>query len=239
VSTPALTIVMPVCNEEARVAEVVRDWVRELTRLRIDYCLRIYDDGSTDETPRILAELVRSEPRVVATRQENRGHGPTILLGYREARGEWVLQVDGDGELPADAFGALWERRDEYDFLVASRLGRRAPLVRRLVTVASRITVWALFGTGIGDVNSPYRLMRRSRIEPLLAHLPAEPFAPNVLLSGLASRAGLRVYERPVPHRRPSPRRGSLRGARLWRGILRSLGEAFQTLRRARKARFQ
>lgn len=238
-SAPVLTVVMPVYNEQAQVAEVVREWLRELNRLGIDYRLCIFDDGSGDETPRILGELAAAEPRVVVTRRENRGHGPTILRGYREARGEWVLQVDGDGELSADCFGALWERRHEYDLLLARRQGRRAPLVRRLVTVASRLTVRVLFGACVRDVNSPCRLMRRSCLEPLLAHLPPEPFAPNVLLSGLAARAGLRIHEQPAAHRGRRVGQGSLTHARLWRGVLQSFRDAVRTALRARRVRLR
>jgi len=233
-AAPTLTVVMPVYNEQARVAQVVREWTAELERLRIDYRLCLYDDGSSDETPRILTELAAQEPRLVLTRHANRGHGPTILRGYREAQGEWVLQVDSDGELPADGFEALWGRRQEHDFLIAVREGRRVSLMRRLVTAGARISVRTLFGARLRDVNSPCRLMRRSRLEPLLAHLPTEPFAPNVLLVGLAARAGLRIEERLVPHRGRGEGRGSLTMGRLVRGVLRSVADTVRTALRAR-----
>jgi hypothetical protein len=41
----------------------------------------------------------------------------SMLTGYREARGEWLLQTDGDGELPPSKFGVLWNHREEFDFL--------------------------------------------------------------------------------------------------------------------------
>ncbi len=57
-----------------------------------------------------------------------------------------------------------------------------------------------LFGRSVGDVNTPFRLMRNQSLKPLLVHLPSNTFAPNVILSGLAGRAGLRIHEEPVTH---------------------------------------
>ena len=222
---PQLSIVMPAYNEEEAIAEVVSAWVNELDALGIDYELRVYDDGSTDKTAAVLRDLATRLPRVVATSQTNRGHGPTILRGYREARGEWVFQTDSDGETPATAFRELWVRRDQYDFLLGHREGRRSPLTRRIVSSASRLAVRVLFGTAIRDVNSPYRLMRRTWLQAVLPGLPRDAFAPNVILTGLAARGRLRVDEHPVPYRARRTGMGSLVAFRLWKGAFRSLVE--------------
>jgi glycosyltransferase involved in cell wall biosynthesis len=197
---PALTVVMPVYNEEKAVAEVVRAWADELDRLGIDYELRVYDDGSRDRTGEVLETLSQELPRLLVTRHTNRGHGPTILRGYREARGEWVFQTDSDGEMEPDSFGKLWERRDGHDFLFGTRAGRQSTPARWLVTRVSRLAVRLLFGQGVRDVNTPYRLMRRERLAPLLAGLPDDLFAPNVILSGLAARERLRIWHTEVAH---------------------------------------
>jgi dolichol-phosphate mannosyltransferase len=197
---PALTVVMPVYNEEAAVGGVVRAWAVELDRLGIDYELRVYDDGSRDRTGEALVKLSEEIPRLLVTRHSNRGHGPTILRGYREARGEWVFQTDSDGEMEPDSFGRLWAERDRYDFLFGIRAGRVWTAPRWVMTRVSRLAVRALFGKGVADVNTPYRLMRRARLAELVSGLPDDLFAPNVILSGLAVRAGLRIWQTPVPH---------------------------------------
>jgi len=197
---PVLSVVMPAYNEERGIAVVISAWMAELDRLGIDYEFLVYDDGSRDKTGRVLAELAAGRPRLTARSQPNRGHGPTILSGYREARGEWVFQTDSDGEMAPAGFEALWNHREQYDFLVGYRQHRRSAFTRRIVTAASRLVVWVLFGRGVRDVNSPYRLMRRSCLTAMLRLLPETAFAPNVIVSGLAGRMRLRTYEAPVPH---------------------------------------
>lgn len=216
---------MPVFNEAALVGGVLRAWVAELDRLAIDFEIRAYDDGSADATWEILRQMSDDEPRIRPLRQSNRGHGPTVLRGYREASAEWVFQVDSDGELPCDDFAQLWARRRDYDLLLGWRRNRRAGGDRRLVTAVARTGVRWLFGGAIRDVNVPFRLIRRPALQRLLVDVPAAAFAPNVLLSGLAVRSGLRIGQFPVDDRVRAAGSGSLNSLRLLRGAARSFVE--------------
>lgn len=214
---------VPVHNEAAVVGVVLGAWIAVVDRLAIDHELRVYDDGSDDDTPRILEALAARAPRLQVYRHANIGHGPTILRGYREARGAWVFQLDSDDETGPEHFEDLWRRRQGYDLLLGCRADRPASMQRRLVTRAARVAVRLLFGRGITDVNTPYRLVRASALARLLPRIPPHAFAPNVLLSGWAVRQGWRIYERPIPCRARSAGRGSLRGWRLWRAAARGL----------------
>lgn len=195
-----LSVVIPAYNEAEGISRVLSQWTIQLDQLSIDYELLVYDDGSRDETGNILDNLAETNPRLQVTRHSNRGHGPTILKGYHEAEGEWVLQIDADGEIPANQFPRLWEKREGFDFLLGYRQGRESALARQIITKCSRLTVALLFGRSVGDVNTPFRLMRKLSLKPLLVHLPSNTFAPNVILSGLAGRVGLRIHEEPVIH---------------------------------------
>lgn len=232
-----LSVVMPAYNEEKKIAAVVSAWLAEFDRLGVDYEFLAYDDGSTDGTGNVLRELAGVFPRLRVKSQPNQGHGPTILKGYGEARGEWTFQIDSDGEMGPEGFGTLWSRREDYDFLVGCRLGRSSAFARRVVTAASRFTVRMLFGKGIGDVNSPYRLMRSSCLKSMIPLLPEKSFAPNVILSGLAGRMNLRTYETPVPHRGQRTVALSLNKWRLWKTALRCFRETLGVALRASRKR--
>ena len=162
---------------------------------------------------------------MIVTRQENAGHGPTVLRGYREARGRWVFQIDSDNEMGPESFPDFWSRRDQYDFLVARRDGRQSPFVRRVISAFSRLTVRLAFGRSVWDVNCPYRLMRREALLHLVARVPESAFAPNVILSGLAAQAGLRLGEYPVRHQGRKTGKVSLFGLRAWKAAWRSFRE--------------
>lgn len=236
-TSPALSVIMPVYNEVAAIGEALEEWADELGHLGIDYEIRVYDDGSKDATPDVLSNLAKENPRLVVERHENRGHGPTILRGYREATAPWVFQTDSDGEMDVHGFAGLWEHREDYDFLFGTRDGRESSPVRWLVTRVSRLSVWLLFARGVSDVNTPYRLMRSDALRPLLAGLPDDLFAPNVILSGLAAKAGLRIYEIPVAFLGRRHGGGSLVSFNILRPAARSLAQTIGVVLSGKRAR--
>jgi glycosyltransferase involved in cell wall biosynthesis len=197
---PELSVVMPVYNEVEAIESVVAEWLAMLDAASIDYELRIYDDGSRDGTAEVVQRLAASNPRIVAATQRNRGHGPTLMRGYAEARGEWVFQTDSDGEIEAVSFPRLWAARDRYDFLVGERQGRRPPLHRKLLTAGSQAVVALFFGRAVVDVNSPYRLMRSAWLRRVLPLMPMDAAVPNIILTGLAAKTNARVFATPVTH---------------------------------------
>src|SRR5437870_5442144 len=146
-----LSVVMPVYNEEAGIVDVVSKWTEILNRLGVQYELLLYDDGSRDTTGAKLDSLVTQHVRV--THHTNRGHGPTVLRGYREAQGDWVFQTDSDDEIPADAFESIWRARKGRDAVFGIRTGRPSGLGRRVLTSGAAVVVRLLFGAGPHDVN--------------------------------------------------------------------------------------
>jgi hypothetical protein len=103
--------------------------------------------------------------------------------------------MDSDDAFGTVAFEELWQQRDDYDLLIGCRTGRRSNWSRRLVTLCGRLVIRTLFNSKVADANTPYRLMRRSAIEDLLRLLPDDAVVPNVLLSGLAGSAKLRLCQ--------------------------------------------
>lgn len=226
-----VAVVMPVYNERGCITQTLRDWTEALAALAVRYRMVVLNDGSTDGTADLLAPFAK-RPEFEIVHQPNRGHGPTILGGYRRAVGlaEWVFQCDSDAEMPASHFVDLWNRRGDYDGLFGDRRGRRQGLARKIISAGSRLAVRCFFGRGVRDVNVPYRLMRSACLAPIVEQIPDDTFAPNLIVSGVFSRANLRVANIPVPHR---PRRtGTVSVARwgLWRAVFRSF---WQTYRRS------
>ena len=224
-----LVVVMPVYNEEECIVPVVASWRDELGALKIDFRIIVLNDGSKDDTRRAL-ETFADDERIEIINKSNSGHGPTILLGYQKAieLADWIFQCDSDDEMPPDAFAAFWKRRDKYDALFAVRSGREQPLGRKIISAASRITVRILFGRGVKDVNVPYRLMRSEILRKVIAQIPDDTFAPNVMIAGAMARAKLRIINIRVPYRDRRTGTVSILKWKLWKVAFKSF---WQTLR--------
>ncbi|MGA2031325.1 MAG: glycosyltransferase family 2 protein [Thermoguttaceae bacterium] len=195
-----LAVVMPVYNEEECVVAVIRSWQGVLQRLAVCYRIMVLNDGSRDRTGEEL-QVFQGDETIDVVHKANSGHGPTILLGYRRAVeiAPWVFQCDSDDEMKAEHFPRLWTERHKYDALFGSRAGRVQSLDRKILSFGSRLAVRLMFGGGVADVNTAYRLMRSGPLRQIVAQMPDGVFAPNVIISGAFSRAGLRLSNIPVP----------------------------------------
>lgn len=197
-----LAVVMPVYNEEGAIGDVINKWVEELDKLQIDYNIIAYNDGSKDNTAEFLEEISKNQPKLIVVNKANSGHGPTILKAYKDNAGkyDWIFQIDSDDEMGPEGFPMLWEKRNDYDFLVGIRDGRLQQLPRKIISLVSRMCVKIFYGlNGVWDVNSPYRLMKSEKFAGLFNKIPEDTFAPNVIISGFVARKKLKFYETPVP----------------------------------------
>lgn len=107
---PEITVLVVTFNRAGSLARALLSLLRQETRQAFDYEILVVDDGSTDETPEVVAALAGKAGPVTLryVRQENRGMSAARNLGLRLARGEWVAFCDDD-EVAAPAW--LWELR--------------------------------------------------------------------------------------------------------------------------------
>ncbi len=199
--SPELVLVMPAYNEEEDIANVVKQWIEVLRNVvgPDKFKMLVIDDGSQDKTFEILKQLERDIPELIVDTHSNRGHGPTIVKGYRKAiemGARWVAQADSDNPIPPVEFVKLWQNRDKGDFIQGWRAGRQEHWFRKkIVTPGARFVSRFLFGASLRDPNIPFRLMKAEVLKRYLDWLPEPiPFAPNVFLSAFAGREG-RVYD--------------------------------------------
>jgi len=223
-----LWVVMPAYNEAECIRAVTTSWLSALDELAPrDSTLLVVDDGSTDDTPRILEEVASRDGRLRVAHQENAGHGAALLLAYRHAVGagaRWVFQTDSDGQMSPDDLERFWANRDFEGLTLGYRANRQDTSSRRLISGALRLALQGALGVRLRDANVPYRLFHGPYLSALLARLPRTVATPNIALSVLAARDG-RLVEMPAGH---SPRAGGrsvLRRGRLVRLCLRSLRE--------------
>jgi len=222
-------IVMPVYNEAACINEVLDDWIRELDLLGISYRLLVLNDGSRDNTAEVLARY-DNNPKVKVINKQNSGHGPTILQGYHIAAQEasWVFQVDSDNEIKAEHFKTLWSEREMHDAVIGIRDGRQQPLPRKIISAVSRLAVSLFYGSGIADVNCPFRLMRAEVLKQILTRIPENTFAPNVAISGFLALMKAKVLNIAVPHANRQTGEVSIKKWKLLKAAIKSFVQVIQ-----------
>lgn len=221
---PELAVLLPAYNEEEIIGQVMDNWARELERLKIDFEIHAYNDGSKDNTLKILKENAAENRKIVVHQKSNTGHGPTILLGYRENSDfKWIFQTDSDNEISAQFFEEFWRRRKEFDFLIGRRVGREGPLSRRFISFAARMLIRIFYGPGVHDVNCPYRLMKSDVFRNTFSKMDRNTFAPNLIISGVACKNNYRTLEIPVSCSPRTTGEVSIRNWKLLKGAFEGL----------------
>ena len=225
---PVLAIVIPVYNEEASLATLLKDWQAVFNATGEPYKIILIDDGSKDKSLQLLTTLGENDPDLDVHTQVNAGHGPAILKGYRLAlSAEWVFQIDSDHQLDTAAFATLWANRQQFDLLIAERREKNATAGRNRLSSISRLFVRLLYGQQVKDVNSPYRLMRAEKLREALEKIPDDSFAPNILLTSWFVLKKNRIFTGLVEVRKEGLLRQSKLNGYIFRGAVRS---AFQTI---------
>jgi dolichol-phosphate mannosyltransferase len=232
-----LAVVIPVFNEEKTLVELLEDWQSAFRSIPVRYRFIIINDGSTDNSGAILQSMTERMPDIEFHTQANAGHGPAILAGYKMALGtdhngqpgcpEWIFQIDSDHQHDPAAFALLWDKRKDYDFLLGERNQKNATLPRKGVSLLSTGVVRLLAGTGVKDVNSPYRLMRSSKLNEALKLVPGNSFAPNILLTSWFVFSKSRIFTTELGNRSEGIRRQSKMNFYFLKGCFLSI---FQTI---------
>lgn len=92
---PCITIMVPAHNEETVIEKTLHYLLHEINYY--DYEVLVIDDGSTDDTAKILADLVTKEERLrVITIEKNKGKAHAFDIGFAFAKGEYILSNDAD-----------------------------------------------------------------------------------------------------------------------------------------------
>jgi len=127
VSTPTLSVVIPMYNEEDVIRLLVDRLRPVLDELREPYEVLAVDDGSTDSTPAQLLGLRRLWPelRVVRLRR-NAGHQAALTAGLHRARGQYVASIDADLQDPPEKIPEMLAlaRADNLDIVYGVRSDR-------------------------------------------------------------------------------------------------------------------
>ena len=233
----ALSVVMPVYNEDAAIALAVAE-VRTHILDRVEGSeLVVVDDGSTDGTGMLLDELAGDDVRVRVIHQANRGHGGALMTGLEASRGAGVLLVDSDRQVALDAFPVAWSALGEgYDLVLGVRRSRYDPALRLWLTAIVRVSIAVLFGLWLHDANVPYKLCRRSLWERARGSIPPGTLTPSLFLAIFARWHGLRILEVDVVHRERATGRSTIRRWRLLKFCAKAFRQLLEFRRRLRHA---
>ena len=125
---PEISVVIPVYNEEAGLANLFARLYPAMDKLGLSYEILFVNDGSRDNSVSILAEQYRKRPDVtrVVLFNGNYGQHMAILAGFEQTRGDIVITLDADLQNPPEEIHKLVAKmREGYDYVGSIRRKRQ------------------------------------------------------------------------------------------------------------------
>jgi glycosyltransferase involved in cell wall biosynthesis len=225
-TAPFVSIVAPLLNEEESIEELYAQIVAVMGEMGKSFEVIFVDDGSTDGSFPLLERMHKKDRRVRVVRfRRNFGKSAALSVGFKEARGEYVVTMDADlQDDPAEIPGLIEALGDGYDLVSGWKRKRHDPISKTIPSRFFNFVTARMTGIPIHDFNCGLKAYRREVVKEISVYGELHRYIP-----ALAHWAGYRVGEKVVNHRPRKYGRTKFGISRFFRGFLDLLTVLFTT----------
>ena len=202
--SPALSVVMPLYNEGAQIYANVEQTLAAL-RMMGPFEMILVNDGSSDNSADEIARLTQQFPgEIVSLQLPRSGKGEALRRGAQAARGEFVVFIDADLDLPPEQilFFVAIQRVKKADAVIGSKMHPDStvdyPLIRRVYSLGYFWLVKFLFGLPVRDTQTGLKLVRRDLLLAALEKTESRGFTLDLELLVRLVQLGAVMVEAPV-----------------------------------------
>jgi len=190
------SIVVPFYNEQENIPPLYMKLTEVMDAIGEPYELVFVDDGSKDNSFKVLSEIYEHDRRVNLIRlRRNFGQTPALKAGFDFARGEVIISMDGDLHHDPEEIPKFLEKIEEgFDLVSGWRYARKDHWL--LSQIPSRMASWLmakLSGVDLHDFGSAFKAYRREILQEIQLYGELHRFIP-----ALASTTGARIAEVPI-----------------------------------------
>lgn len=198
-----LSLFFPFYNEETNIRTTVAKALKVLPKVTKRWEMILVDDGSKDKTNAIAKKIARADKRIkVITHNPNRGYGAAFKSGFYNAKYDWIVFNDGDGQFDFSEVTKFIEKQGETnaDIVIGYYHQRQVSKLKILTSKMWEAVVFVLFGLHVRDIDCGFKLVSK-RVIDTIPELESErgAFISSEFLIK-AKKAGFKIVEIPVTH---------------------------------------
>ena len=196
---PRISVFFPMYNEEDNIRSTALAAIAVLEDLASEFEIILVDDGSTDGTASLGAEVCKADARIqIVTHSSNRGYGAALRTGFSRSQLDLITFTDGDGQFDLRDLELMLREIANHEIVIGYRIHRADPLMRRTTAKAWGFLVGLLFGVWPKDLDCGFKLFRREPLSEL--DLRADGAFISTELLAKAKVAGYRIAQIGVNH---------------------------------------
>lgn len=198
-----LSIIIPAYNEEDRIQSTIEKIQNYLDKQNQDYEILVIDDGSKDNTVKLVKDNFAN---VQIVKQEvNQGKGAAVRRGMLEAKGDLRLFTDADLSTPIYEIDKMleWQKKG-YDVCIGSRamqselIKEHQPWYREFMGKTFNKIVQFLVVRGIKDTQCGFKMFTKKAAEDIFSRSKINGYAFDVEAVFLANSLKYKIKEIPV-----------------------------------------
>ena len=192
-------MVIPVLNEKDSLRSLLQEIDAVMRKQSWSYEILCIDDGSTDGTPEVLRTLSRENPRVrLFMFGSHRGKSAALACGFQNARGAYIVTLDGDLQDTPGEIVKLWNVMEarKADLVSGWKKIRKDPWHKVVSSRLFNALVRCITGVKLHDFNCGLKIYRARVVREIPLYGELHRFTP-----ALAAWKGFRVTEEPIDHR--------------------------------------
>ena len=233
---PDVSVVVPVYDEADSLPELAGEIRAACEGAGYRFEAWFVDDGSRDASWRAIRELHAEDPRMAGLRlRRNYGKSAALALGFEQARGRYVVTMDGDlQDAPAEIPRLVARLEEGFDLVSGWKKKRRDPLGKRIPSKFFNRVTRIISGVRLHDFNCGLKAYRRGVVKSVRVYGELHRYIPL-----LAKWEGYdRISEIPVEHRPRRYGRSKFGLDRFVKGFLDLISVTFLTRFAARPMHF-
>lgn len=196
----SLSIFFPFWNEEENVERVVNNAIPVADRIAKQWEIIIIDDGSKDKTLEKANSLSASNASIrVIAHTPNRGYGAALKEGFENAKYEYVVFTDGDGQFDFSEVDAFVNAIPDSDLVIGYRKIRRDNLIRHILMNMLKTWDRIFFGFWFLDIDCGFKMFKKSALLKIMP-LRSEGAMITTEILAKAKKKRLRIKQVEVTH---------------------------------------
>jgi glycosyltransferase involved in cell wall biosynthesis len=164
----SISAFFPAHNEETNIPSLLQNAVQVLSQIAEEFEIIVVDDGSTDNTKKILDDCKKKIPNLVTINHErNKGYGAAIKTGLSACKNEFIFFSDSDNQFDLFEISILVPHIKKFDAVIGYRGKRRDPFMRTLNALGWKFIIRLFLGVKVRDINCAFKLFRREHVSDI------------------------------------------------------------------------
>ena len=196
-----LQILMPAHNEANCIGNQISK-IDKILKKKIRFSLLICEDGSDDETLKILNKLKKKFKIHIISKKKKQGYSKAVMSGIRKAKGDYLLIMDSDGQCDPKEILNFWKARNQSDIIAGYRIKRKDFLYRKFFSDFAKLIYRIFFNVSLKDPSFAFSLIKKNVYKSLLNFTPTMRDGFFWEYNARATHRGYKILEIGIKHKK-------------------------------------